>query len=185
VASDEPDDAVGVGDGRTTNDVQGAEPGSPDFRLHLRAERDGAGDGRTYALAYTATDAAGNASSAGSTVAVPHDRDGEVDPIHVMLRRDPSGATIQWRPVVGARRHDVVRGHLEDIAETESSFDLGEVACVGQLSPGESVLAWTDADVPEAGRALFYLVQYAGSEASSYGSETAAKPRTVSGGDCE
>lgn len=70
VASDEPDD--GAGDGSTTQDVQGAEPGTPDVDLLLRAERSGGGDGRAYTLTYRAWDAAGNAREASGVALVAH-----------------------------------------------------------------------------------------------------------------
>ena len=40
----------------------------------VRADRTGGGAGRTYTLAFTCTDAAGNASGSAATVVVPHDR---------------------------------------------------------------------------------------------------------------
>jgi YVTN family beta-propeller protein len=44
------------------------------IRLKLRAAREGRGCGRVYTVTVTATDAAGNASSATATVLAPHDR---------------------------------------------------------------------------------------------------------------
>ena len=43
------------------------------FRLQLRAERRGGGRGRTYTIAITATDAAGNSTTAVIRVIAPHD----------------------------------------------------------------------------------------------------------------
>jgi hypothetical protein len=74
VASSEPDDAPGGGDGATTGDVQGANVGTADVDVLLRAERDGRGPGRTYTARYRATDASGNVGTGVGTVAVPHDR---------------------------------------------------------------------------------------------------------------
>jgi Tol biopolymer transport system component len=71
--SSEPDDAPGGGDGHTVDDIQGADTGQPDYDLLVRAERSGDGPGRVYTIVFTATDAAGNASSASATVVVPHD----------------------------------------------------------------------------------------------------------------
>jgi len=68
--SDEPDDAKGGGDGHTTGDVVIVD----DNTLKLRAERSGTGNGRTYTLTYTATDAAGNQTTRTCTVVVPHDK---------------------------------------------------------------------------------------------------------------
>jgi hypothetical protein len=75
VVCDEPDDALGVGDGHTTNDVQNAEIGTEDFALSLRAERQGKGDGRTYTMTYEATDDSGNSTTATATVIVPYDQE--------------------------------------------------------------------------------------------------------------
>ncbi|NOQ33611.1 MAG: HYR domain-containing protein [Methanosarcinales archaeon] len=73
VTSDEPDDAKGNGDGKTVDDIQ-AEIGTEDYEFQLRAERAGKGDGRTYTITYTVTDASGNSADASATVVVPHDR---------------------------------------------------------------------------------------------------------------
>jgi hypothetical protein len=71
VASSEPDDAAGTGDGATKGDIAGAAIGTPDRVVSLRAERDDHGPGRTYTLVYQATDAAGNSAVARTTVRVP------------------------------------------------------------------------------------------------------------------
>ena len=73
VTSSEPDDAKGNGDGKTVDDIQGAEVGTEDYSFQLRAERAGGGDGRGYTITYTVTDASGNSASASATVVVPHD----------------------------------------------------------------------------------------------------------------
>jgi hypothetical protein len=67
VASDEP--VTGPGD-NTSPDWQVTGP----LALDLRAERLGAGDGRTYTIDVTCFDAAGNESTANVEVLVPHDR---------------------------------------------------------------------------------------------------------------
>jgi hypothetical protein len=72
VTSSEPDDAIGAGDGATRGDIQGADLGTPDTRVLLRAERAGGGPGRTYELRYLAVDRSGNASSAVAVVTVPN-----------------------------------------------------------------------------------------------------------------
>lgn len=91
IRSDEPDDATGAGDGHTTGDVNGAdgytspvdvssfllpgaEPGSWTLVVLLRAEREGAGDGRKYTIDVSATDASMNAATTSCCVVVPHDR---------------------------------------------------------------------------------------------------------------
>ena len=72
IVSDEPDDALGNGDGNTTDDIEQAAIGTPDFNFRLRAERAGSGDGRVYTVTYTATDACGLSTAAAATVLVPH-----------------------------------------------------------------------------------------------------------------
>jgi len=73
-SSSEPDDARGEGDGSTVGDIQGAEPGTDDDQLLLRAERAGGGNGRTYTLVYSVTDVSGNVSESTAEVRVPHDQ---------------------------------------------------------------------------------------------------------------
>jgi hypothetical protein len=60
--------------GITQNDIQGADLGTDDREFALRAERTGTGAGRTYTVIYTASDDSGNATSATSTVTVPHNQ---------------------------------------------------------------------------------------------------------------
>ena len=69
--SSEPDN--GKGDGNTNNDIQGADVGSDDRDVMLRAERAGGGNGRVYTLTYLVTDRSGNETEAEAKVYVPHD----------------------------------------------------------------------------------------------------------------
>jgi hypothetical protein len=55
-------------------DVSGAEYGTDDRQFQLRATRAGRGVARAYLVTYSATDAAGNTSTATATVIVPHDQ---------------------------------------------------------------------------------------------------------------
>jgi hypothetical protein len=71
VASDEPDDARGLGDGMTRGDVQGASLGAGGGRVSLRAERDASASGRTYTITCAASDETGLATQASATVVVP------------------------------------------------------------------------------------------------------------------
>lgn len=71
VSSDEA--ANGRGDGNTSPDVEGADVGTPDTAMSVRAERAGPGDGRAYTATYRATDASGNAAEATGVVLVPHE----------------------------------------------------------------------------------------------------------------
>jgi len=75
ITSNEPDNAIGIGDGNTIDDIQGAVTGTEDYEFKLRAERAGTGDGRVYTITYTVTDASGNSADESATVVVPHDMD--------------------------------------------------------------------------------------------------------------
>ena len=72
VTSNEPDN--GLGDGDTTNDIQGASVGTDDRAFQLRAERSGKGGGRVYAITGNVTDASGNSTNGSTQVVVPHDQ---------------------------------------------------------------------------------------------------------------
>jgi hypothetical protein len=74
LASSDPDDAPGRGDGATVGDVQGADVGTADFDVLLRAERDDRGQGRIYTARYRSTDASGNVATGAGTATVPHDQ---------------------------------------------------------------------------------------------------------------
>jgi len=71
VSSNEPDN--GIGDGNTTNDIQGVEAGSEDYSFLLRAERAGGGSGRIYSIVYNVVDDSENGSDVTAEVLVPHD----------------------------------------------------------------------------------------------------------------
>jgi hypothetical protein len=68
VASSEPSG------GRPGAQFQGAATGLDDRLISLRADRSGAGPGRTYLVTYRTTDASGNTATAGAVILVPHDR---------------------------------------------------------------------------------------------------------------
>lgn len=70
VTSNEPDDARGIGDGNTINDIVIVDT----YCFKLRAERDGAGTGRVYTIIYRVTDESGNSAIASAAVIVPHAR---------------------------------------------------------------------------------------------------------------
>lgn len=107
VVSNEPDN--GQGDGNTEDDIQGAEIGTPDTSMLLRAERSGPGDGRIYTATYEATDCAGNSTLGSANVYVPHNMrslgqlmasggDGpnlETGPVHYLI----SGASLWGREI--------------------------------------------------------------------------------------
>ncbi|MBM3265991.1 MAG: hypothetical protein FJY97_21585, partial [candidate division Zixibacteria bacterium] len=69
ITSNEP--INGLGDGDTGPDWNVVATGNGSYQIYLRAERAGNGSGRVYTIRVTATDASGNASSAGATVSVP------------------------------------------------------------------------------------------------------------------
>jgi FtsP/CotA-like multicopper oxidase with cupredoxin domain len=69
LTSNEPDN--GKGDGNTSNDIQGAALGTPDTAFQLRSERSGSGNGRSYSIAYQATDASLQTKNANASVSVP------------------------------------------------------------------------------------------------------------------
>ena len=72
IVSSEPDN--GLGDGDTSNDIQGASYGTPDTQFQLRSERSGTGPGRTYTITYRVMDHSGNHADAVVVVRVAHDQ---------------------------------------------------------------------------------------------------------------
>ncbi len=72
VTSNEPDN--GLGDGDTTGDIAGADLGTDDRSVQVRAERSGTGSGRVYTFVYRVTDSSENATEVSATVSVPHDQ---------------------------------------------------------------------------------------------------------------
>ncbi len=73
VTSDEPEDAIGKGDGNTLNDMVIQCPAT----VLLRAEREGASDGRVYTITYLVRDGSGNIATGICLVTVPHDQSGD------------------------------------------------------------------------------------------------------------
>jgi endo-1,4-beta-xylanase len=69
ITSNESD--IGLGDGDTSNDIQGASFGQDDREFRLRAERSGTGSGRIYTITYAVTDGSGNSTLGQATVQVP------------------------------------------------------------------------------------------------------------------
>ena len=64
------EDDNGLGDGNTSEDVQGAMLGTDDRTFLLRSERSGPGNGRVYTVTYEASDASGNTTVRQATVTV-------------------------------------------------------------------------------------------------------------------
>lgn len=89
--SNEPES--GRGDADTSEDVAGADLGSPDTSVELRAERSTRGGDRVYTLTYTASDAAGNHVDASAEVSVRRD-----------LARSPRApSALRWALPTGGR----------------------------------------------------------------------------------
>ncbi|HEY0094434.1 MAG TPA: hemolysin, partial [Archangium sp.] len=74
VTSDEVEDSLGHGDGRTCDDMD-VTVGPTSVRL--RAEREGTSNGRVYMVHYTVADASGNSRAGSCRVSVPHDPSGK------------------------------------------------------------------------------------------------------------
>lgn len=74
VVSNEPDN--GLGDGDTSDDIQGVSIGEADYDFALRAERAGGGSGRVYTIVYRVVDEGGRETLARALVTVPHDQSG-------------------------------------------------------------------------------------------------------------
>jgi len=183
VVASEPDDAPGDGDGRTTGDVTGADVGTPDTEVLLRAERSGEGPGRSYELTYAATDASGNTTSALAVVTVPHDLGEGPDP--VSLRLEPAGAAglarVYWNAVNGAQAYDVIAGDVASLKMEVNRITLGAVRVPARLITSSSFLegegSLSAVALPPAGRAVFYLVDYrAGHGTSGFGTEAVPLP---------
>ena len=185
VTSTEPDDAAGHGDGDTSHDVEGAEPGSADFNFALRAERDGRGEGRYYEVTYSAVDHSGNRSTATSFVFVPHDHGGVTEPLMLSTESTAAGTLLKWDAVPGALSYQVVRGSVGSLRETGDFIDLGTVSCIQAQSAATSTQGHEDTENPHPGEAFFYVAAYNDGRDSGFGTETAIKPRVPTGGGCE
>jgi hypothetical protein len=179
-ASSEPDDAEGEGDGRTRGDIAGAEDGTPDAQVSLRAERAAAGTGRVYELVYTATDASGNSVSALAVIMVPHDQGSGPEPL--LMRVEPIGvsgpANLSWNLVPGAEAYDLLAGDVSGLRVVDDELSLGPVRV---LARGIGQTSWSEGPddlVPAPGRAVFYVAQYRDAQgAKGYGTASGSWPR--------
>lgn len=174
----------GVGDGNTTDDIQDAGLGTPDFDFKLRAERASGGDGRVYTVTYTTTDGEGNTTSADSLVTVDHDRGGVTEPVILSVEETAGGTLLTWTDVSSALAYNVIRGDLADLVDKENLYETQTVSCIESGSTDTSTSGHEDALVPVPGQVFFYLAEYGEGEWSSYGTESAAKPRAARVGDC-
>lgn len=84
---------------------------------------------------------------------------------------EQSGTWLQWTGVPCTGRYDVIRGDLPGLRISGSIIDLGRVRCLVNDTTGLSTLdEGHDTDLPEAGRAYFYLVRAHGvTGVTSYG----------------
>ena len=96
-----------------------------------------------------------------------------------------TNTVVSWPPVTNAQHFDVVRGDVASLMDDGTSIQLGAVTCIENQSLDGSTAGNEDQAMPAPGQAFFYAVQYYdGIDESSYGTETADKPRVVSSGDC-
>jgi len=182
ISSNEPDN--GSGDGSTVDDIQGAEVGTSDFAFQLRAERSAHGEGRIYTAVYTAMDSSGNMVGAEAYAFVPHDQS---DPILIQIAPSVSGTTVSWPMVEEAVHYNVIRGLLKDVRDAGNVYDLGQVFCIESQSLDENTVGSEDFNTPRPGEMFIYLVDFnfADGTSSTYGTDTAAKPRYPSSGACQ
>lgn len=73
IYSDEPEEVAGNGDGNTLDDIVIDN----DYTFQLRAERQGAGNGRVYGITIEVEDSFGNRSEATFYLGTPHDKSGD------------------------------------------------------------------------------------------------------------
>lgn len=74
VTSNEPQEGLGDGDVAPDWTTPVIDQATGEITLQLRAERSGLGEGRIYTVSITATDEAGNTSTANVEIIVPHDQ---------------------------------------------------------------------------------------------------------------
>ena len=177
VISNEPDNAEGLGDGDTINDIQGVNAGAVDFQFQLRAERAGEGGGRVYTATYVARDGSVNVGTATSSVLVPHDMGGVTEPMMIAAHEDGTGTVVEWSLVPGAFSYNVTRGEIKNLREMDEFFHLGQLTCIASTTTQTDTMGSEDPELPAMGEAFFYLVEYDDGLPSGYGTESAAKER--------
>ena len=133
--------------------------------IDLRAQRTGQGDGRTYTITFTATDAYGNSVSETADVVVPHDQ-GQAKSSPFALRKDvASSSSMHVYPNPSAEQVQIGFTTQNDGLVTMSIVDLsGRVVTTvlsDNLSAGEYVTLWLGKDnngsVVPAGRYFITL----------------------------
>jgi len=184
VTSSEPDDMPGAGDGATTGDVQGAEPGTRDLSFRLRAERDGSGDGRSYTIVYQTPDGSGGIATLSALIEVPASMGAGPEPVDITLEQTPGGTLLRWPAVPGADSYSVVRGDLGNLAWSDGDILLGSVVCLRSGSSVPDTAGHEDPLNPLPGGVFFYAVEFDDGLPSSNGTVSAPGPRLVTGNGC-
>jgi hypothetical protein len=180
VTSSEPDDAPGMGDGNTTGDIAGADLGTADGQVDLRAERNGSGPGRVYQLTYRAVDASGNSTPAFAVVTVPHDQGSGPEPL--LMRLEPNGTPgmvrIYWSVIPGALGYDVISGDLSQAKVENGQLSVGDVRVLARGTTETALTEDSNSAMPATGTAIFYLIQSRTDRGGGgYGTESAPWPR--------
>src|SRR5262249_46538356 len=147
----------------------------PDFQFSLRAERNANGPGRTYTVTYRAFDASGNSTDASTPVFVPHDLDGQTEPLSITVHQNEAGTIVAWPAVSGARFYDVIRGDVRSLRDTGNLYSLGQPTIITSMISDTSTAAHPDPSLPPEGDAYFYLVEYDDGAPSGFGTESSAR----------
>jgi hypothetical protein len=138
-----------------------------------------------YEVIYQVTDVAGATAQATARAVVPHSQGGVSEPINLTVLESEHGTVTSWGDVAGAIYYHVVRGDLGAIRIEESSLNLGAFRCIESGSLDNSTQDSEDPEVPPAGAAYFYLVEFHdGWRHSGYGSESVGWARPVGDDTC-
>ncbi|HZN02587.1 MAG TPA: thrombospondin type 3 repeat-containing protein, partial [Candidatus Polarisedimenticolia bacterium] len=178
--SGEPDDAAGLDDGDTVGDVAGAQAGTPDAALMLRAERSRAGSGRSYAIAYRALDASGNSVTTPAAVGVPIASGPDPEPLVIRLQpgASPGTARLDWDAVPGATGYDVIAADRSSVGVVDRVLTLGTVRVLATGTTSLFVIETPATPLPPVGGAHLYFVQSRTATGGvGYGTESAPWPR--------
>jgi hypothetical protein len=186
VASSEPDDAAGNGDGSTTGDIAGVDHGTPDTNILLRAERAGEGAGRLYDLAYRVTDASQNSAQGLAIVSVPHALGS--GPETLLMQLEPNGlpgkAHIYWPSLADSLGYDVIAADLSNVSLVDEHLYLPSVQVLARGTQATSIEEGVDGPLPPLGKGIIYLIQQRTVEGGAgYGTATAPWPRLPSSCD--
>jgi hypothetical protein len=187
--SSEPDDAAGFEDGDTIGDVAGAQAGTPDASLMLRAERSRSGGGRAYTLSYRAVDASGNGVTSSGTVSVPLASGPDPEPLIARVQPGVSPGTVRldWDAVPGATGYDVIAADRAAVSVVNHVLALGPVQVLARATTSLFVVEAAGTAAPPVGGVHLYFVQSRTAAGGvGYGTETAPWPRipTSCAGGC-